>query len=103
MPTTIKMSDVKTKGDSVIVSGEGGTALANSLIQKNSATLAELADKHSLVLPHEVSIGSDGSVQIANAKLAANVHGMLARAARDEGFFDTNCSCGGGGGGTSSW
>jgi len=71
-------------------------------VQKNGTTLAELTEKHSLVLPDQVSIGSDGSVQIANAKLAASVHGMLAKASRDDGFFDTNCSCRASGGTTTA-
>jgi hypothetical protein len=106
MPTKIKMSDVKVDGDSVIVHGKGGTALANSLVQKNGTTLAELAEKHGLVQPHEISIGGDGTVQIHSAKIAASVRGRLANPGLvkdDEGFFDTNCSCGGGGTTTSSW
>jgi hypothetical protein len=102
MATTIKMTDVKVDKDSVTVHGEGGKALANSLVQKNGTTLAELSEKFGLVQPHEISIGGNGAVQIANAKVAARVATLNRAAAAADGFFDTNCQCGGGGG-AASW
>jgi hypothetical protein len=101
MGTRIKLADVKVDKNTVTVHGEGGKALANSLVQKNGTTLAELSEKFGLVQPHEISIGTNGAVHIANAKLAARV-ATLNRAAEADGFFDTNCGCGGGGG-TASW
>ena len=102
MPTTIKMADVKVDKNTVTVHGEGAKALTTSLVQKNGTTLAELSEKFGLVQPHEISIGANGAVHIANARVAAKVATLNRAAAAADGFFDTNCQCGGGGG-ASSW
>ena len=95
MPTEISMKDVSVKGTTVTVSGSGGSALVNSLVQKNGITLAELSHTFGFIHPNEISIANDGSVKINNPQLAKHIQ---ARAGGDDGghFFDTNCSCKGG-------
>jgi hypothetical protein len=57
-------------------------------------TLAELASTFGYVHPEEITIGPDGSVHIANAKMAAKVSSQSgAQLASKSQFFDTNCSC----------
>jgi hypothetical protein len=91
MPYTISKTDVRVDGTTAIISGEGGRRLAQSLVQKNALTLAELATTFGFVHPTEITLGPDGSVHIDNEGVATRANSL--NAAADGDFFDTNCSC----------
>jgi len=92
MPYQISKSDVRVDGTTTVISGEGGRRLAQSLVQKNALTLAELANAFGFVHPTEISLGPDGSVRIENEGISAKAN-ALAAADGDGDFFDTNCQC----------
>lgn len=93
MPTPLTVGETKVQGDTVTFSGTGGNALANSLVQKHSAILGELAHSFGFIRPSEISINHDGSVQIKNATTAAKITSLTADKGPEAAVFDTNCSC----------
>ena len=76
--------------------GAAGQALATSLIQKNGATIGELAAKFGYIDPTEISIASDGSVVITNAEVASQVKAISSAepgVGVSKDFIDINCTC----------
>ncbi len=100
MPTPIKSSEIKfTDEKTTVISGEGGKALRNALIQKHTLMIAELVQGDTIVRPDEISIDDEGRVVIQNEKFQSTLrHRMESVAANfadgdEPHFFDTNCSC----------
>jgi hypothetical protein len=93
MPTAIPYSDVRVEGNDVVVSGVGGKALAKSLVQKNTLTVAELANTLGFVHPNQISLDDDGSVRISNPAVAAKITQATQNRAPAEAFIDNNCNC----------
>ena len=93
MPTKITAADVSVHEGAVKFTGTGGAALAQSLVQKNGLSLAELAHSFGFIHPTDISIEKDGSVTIKNANAAKKVEGMLQSGISAETIFDTNCQC----------
>jgi hypothetical protein len=91
MPTPLEMRDIAIAGSTVTVTGAGAQALANSLIQKHSVTLAELADQLGFVDPKNITIDADGSITIASNKIAAKLTGL--KAANVVHPMNLNCVC----------
>lgn len=100
MPTPIKGSEISFEGnETTIISGEGGKALRNGLIQKQVMMFSELVQDGAIVRPSEISIDDHGRVIIKNEKWSKILKERVKKTSMTEGanpsFFDTNCQCGG--------
>ncbi|BDA86795.1 hypothetical protein Sa4125_43370 [Aureimonas sp. SA4125] len=93
MATKITTDDVRVEADRIVVHGAGGKALANSLVKKNAVALAEMAEKLGFVHPEDISIESDGSVEIRGQGVVDRVKSLSRDAGGGSSLWDTNCGC----------
>lgn len=96
MPKKLMASDCEIQGDKAILSGDAACTLTESLIRKPAETFGELASNFGMIRPSEISMSPDGKLTISNPDAVSRINEAISAGGPDTGFFDTNCSCGGG-------